>query len=38
MNWKYQVLNIVQKEWKDGFVSGLSLGFGVTTLFFSRKR
>ena len=38
MNWRYQVLKIVQKEWKDGFVAGLSLGFGVTALLLSRKR
>ncbi len=38
MNWRYQVLKIVEKEWKDGFVSGLCLGFGVTALLLSRKR
>ena len=38
MNWRYQVLKIVQKEWKDGFVSGLCLGGGIGMILLSRKR
>jgi hypothetical protein len=38
MNWRYQVLKIVQKEWKDGFVSGLCLGGGVVTVLLARRR
>jgi hypothetical protein len=38
MNWKLQVLKIVKKEWKDGFVSGALMGSGLSTFFLARKR
>lgn len=38
MNWKLQVMKIIEKEYKDGLVSGVLIGGGLATFLLSRNQ
>ena len=38
MNWKYQMLKIIKREYESGLVAGLFIGTGFATLCLARRR